>query len=99
MHRCPRVKVAAQCGHRHLGASQFQPARRSGLPVQPFGAAPEEIRVSAAAPAPRSWLFVPADSNKKMMKALGSEADAVIFDLEDSVAPAQKSIARELLTL
>jgi citrate lyase subunit beta / citryl-CoA lyase len=46
---------------------------------------------------PRSWLFVPADSEKKIMKALDSEADAIIFDLEDSVAPAMKSIARELL--
>ncbi|QDP19878.1 HpcH/HpaI aldolase/citrate lyase family protein [Sphingomonas xanthus] len=51
------------------------------------------------APPPRSWLFVPADSNKKVMKAIGSEADAVIFDLEDSVAPAQKALARELLGL
>jgi len=50
-------------------------------------------------PPPRSWLFVPADSNKKVLKALESEADAVIFDLEDSVAPAQKPVARELLTL
>ncbi|HXG82332.1 MAG TPA: CoA ester lyase [Sphingomicrobium sp.] len=48
---------------------------------------------------PRSWLFVPADSNKKMMKALECGADAVIFDLEDSVAPAQKAMARELLGL
>ena len=48
---------------------------------------------------PRSWLFVPADSNKKMMKALASAADAVIFDLEDSVAPSQKALARELLGL
>ena len=48
---------------------------------------------------PRSWLFVPADSNKKMMKALECGADAVIFDLEDSVAPAQKAVARELLGL
>ena len=40
---------------------------------------------------PRSWLFVPADSEKKVMKALDSEADAVIFDLEDSVAPARHS--------
>ena len=46
---------------------------------------------------PRSWLFVPADSEKKIAKALGSEADAVIFDLEDSVAPAQKGAARALL--
>ena len=55
--------------------------------------------MSLSAPPPRSWLFVPADSNKKMMKALESDADAVIFDLEDSVAPARKPIARELLTL
>ena len=41
---------------------------------------------------PRSWLFVPADSERKITKALDSEADAIIFDLEDSVAPAQKPI-------
>jgi len=46
---------------------------------------------------PRSWLFVPADSEKKVTKALGGEADAIIFDLEDSVAPAQKQAAREIL--
>jgi citrate lyase subunit beta/citryl-CoA lyase len=46
---------------------------------------------------PRSWLFVPADSEKKIAKALDSDADAVIFDLEDSVAPAQKKAAREIL--
>ena len=46
---------------------------------------------------PRSWLFVPADSEKKIAKALASEADAIIFDLEDSVAPARKAAAREIL--
>jgi citrate lyase subunit beta/citryl-CoA lyase len=46
---------------------------------------------------PRSWLFVPADSDKKVGKALGSDADAIIFDLEDSVTPAQKGRAREVL--
>lgn len=46
---------------------------------------------------PRSWLFVPADSEKKIAKALDSAADAIIFDLEDSVVPAQKAGARELL--
>jgi len=46
---------------------------------------------------PRSWLFVPADSERKITKALESETDAVIFDLEDSVAPAQKRAAREML--
>jgi citrate lyase subunit beta/citryl-CoA lyase len=46
---------------------------------------------------PRSWLFVPADSEKKIGKALDSEADAIIFDLEDSVAPSRKAAARALL--
>ena len=46
---------------------------------------------------PRSWLFVPADSERKIAKALDSEADAIIFDLEDSVAPAQKADARDIL--
>ena len=46
---------------------------------------------------PRSWLFVPADSERKMTKALDSEADAIIFDLEDSVTPAMKPVARDLI--
>jgi citrate lyase subunit beta/citryl-CoA lyase len=46
---------------------------------------------------PRSWLFVPADSDKKVAKAIDSDADAIIFDLEDSVVPEQKSAARDLL--
>src|SRR5919107_989095 len=46
---------------------------------------------------PRSWLFVPADSEKKIAKALNSEADAIIFDLEDSVTPPQKAAARDIL--
>src|SRR5436190_8078184 len=46
---------------------------------------------------PRSWLFVPADSEKKIAKALDSDADAIIFDLEDSVAPAMKPVARDVL--
>ena len=45
----------------------------------------------------RSWLFVPADSEKKIAKALESESDAIIFDLEDSVVPAQKAAARAIL--
>ena len=46
---------------------------------------------------PRSWLFVPADSERKIAKALASEADAIILDLEDSVAPQQKPSAREIV--
>jgi len=33
----------------------------------------------------RSWLFVPGDSARKQEKAVASAADALIFDLEDSV--------------
>lgn len=42
----------------------------------------------------RSWLFVPGDAPEKMRKALASSADALILDLEDSVAAASKNAAR-----
>ena len=43
----------------------------------------------------RSWLFIPGDSENKLAKADGCGADAVILDLEDAVAPANKAVARE----
>jgi citrate lyase subunit beta/citryl-CoA lyase len=43
----------------------------------------------------RSLLFVPADSERKLAKGLGSGADALILDLEDSVAAERKAVARE----
>ena len=43
----------------------------------------------------RSCLFVPADSEKKLVKSESVPADAIIIDLEDSVSPARKSTARE----
>src|SRR3546814_1619477 len=42
----------------------------------------------------RSYLFVPADSPRKLARAAESGADAVILDLEDAVAPANKAAAR-----
>jgi len=49
----------------------------------------------------RSLLFVPADSEKKLAKAKTSPADALILDLEDSVAaenrPKARALAREFL--
>lgn len=42
----------------------------------------------------RSPLFAPADTDRKVSKALASDADAVILDLEDAVAPANKDAAR-----
>lgn len=46
---------------------------------------------------PRSWLIVPGNDEQKISAALASEADAIVFDLEDSVAPARKPHARDLL--
>lgn len=43
----------------------------------------------------RSWLFAPADSDRKMEKAAEGPADIAIFDLEDSVAHENKPAARE----
>jgi citrate lyase subunit beta/citryl-CoA lyase len=42
----------------------------------------------------KSLLFVPANSERKLHKALGSGADVIILDLEDSIAPADKATAR-----
>lgn len=44
----------------------------------------------------RSLLFVPGDSPKKQQKGLDSGADALILDLEDSVALDGKPQAREI---
>lgn len=43
----------------------------------------------------RSLLFVPGDDSRKLDKALASNADALIVDLEDSVAAGAKVRARE----
>ncbi|MEI9996841.1 MAG: CoA ester lyase [Rhizomicrobium sp.] len=44
----------------------------------------------------RSFLFVPADSDKKLAKAKSSPADALILDLEDSVAAENRPRARAM---
>lgn len=45
----------------------------------------------------RSILFVPADSEKKLSKAAGTAADALVLDLEDAVLPDRKPQAREMM--
>ncbi len=45
----------------------------------------------------RSLLFVPGDDPKKIAKGLASGADALILDLEDSVATSRKTEARRLV--
>jgi citrate lyase subunit beta/citryl-CoA lyase len=46
----------------------------------------------------RSFLFVPGDSERKLAKARGNDADALILDLEDSVSSDRTAIAREMVT-
>ena len=48
-------------------------------------------------PSMRSALFVPASRPERIPKAVASGADAVIVDLEDSVAPEAKAGARDAL--
>jgi citrate lyase subunit beta / citryl-CoA lyase len=43
----------------------------------------------------RSYLYVPGYDERKIEKALAGEADAVVLDLEDAVAPSRKDEARE----
>jgi len=44
----------------------------------------------------RSLLFVPGDKEALILKALSSQADAIIIDLEDAVAPDNKQAARAI---
>src|ERR1700733_8651633 len=47
----------------------------------------------------RSWLFVPADDEKKIAKAFASNADVVIVDLEDAIGPSleRKEVGRQVV--
>jgi citrate lyase subunit beta/citryl-CoA lyase len=43
----------------------------------------------------RSWMFVPGDRQRMIDKALALPVDALLFDIEDGVAPAAKETARK----
>lgn len=47
----------------------------------------------------RSVLYIPASNARALEKARGLAADAIIFDLEDAVAPEEKVKARALLAM
>jgi citrate lyase subunit beta/citryl-CoA lyase len=48
-------------------------------------------------PPPRTYLFVPGTRPERFAKALASGADAVVLDLEDAVAAADKDSARQAI--
>jgi len=43
----------------------------------------------------RSWMFVPGHRQKMIDKAFGLNADAIMLDIEDGVAPNEKDVARK----
>lgn len=45
----------------------------------------------------RSWMFVPGNRQRMLEKSLGVPVDAVMMDIEDGVAPAEKDTARRLI--
>lgn len=45
----------------------------------------------------RSWMFVPGHRQRMIEKAVGLDADAIMLDLEDGVAPGEKPTARQLI--
>lgn len=46
----------------------------------------------------RSWLFVPGHKERMVTKAQGLNVDAIMLDIEDGVPPAEKDLARKLIS-
>lgn len=80
-------RPAGTCEHRRDGG------KRTAMTSSPG----EKIMSATPNRKMRSWLFAPGDSARKMAKAQASEADIVILDLEDAVAPENKPLARTMI--
>ena len=79
-HRQARIEVAARCRHRRVPSPRLQSGRQARGRMPPPG-----LHAHAAA-ADALTAFRPRRRRHKLDKALASGADAVILDLEDSVA-------------
>ena len=91
-HRCNARHQPARSGGDHSRLSSFpltQTCGRREFSRQPVGA--KQTKDSWM----RSLLFVPADSPQKLDKGMTSGADALIIDLEDSIALDGKAPARQ----
>src|SRR5205085_2629569 len=84
------VEVAARRRDRGVSPPRLQSER------QARGRVPAPSLHAHAAGLMRSYLFVPGDSPRKLEKGFGSDADALILDLEDSVAFDRKEEARKI---
>jgi (3S)-malyl-CoA thioesterase len=85
-----RHKIFLRCGISSLAQSDK---------MMPFGAILLLRGLMPAAPHRpyRSVLYIPASNARALEKAQNLPADAIIFDLEDAVAPAEKDAARTAL--
>jgi citrate lyase beta subunit len=74
-----------------------RPGRRRGRPLDTFAKVRHKVPATAAELTQlRSLLFAPGNDERKLEKALASEADAAVCDLEDAVPPDEKDSAREV---
>src|SRR5215472_13575274 len=70
----------------------LQPAQRGSGLLQTVGADAEEREVTM-----RSFLFVPGDSERKLVKGAASGSDALVLDLEDAVPGDRIETARGMV--
>ncbi|HVB85549.1 MAG TPA: CoA ester lyase [Candidatus Dormibacteraeota bacterium] len=47
----------------------------------------------------RTWMFVPGNRQRMLEKAMGVPVGAVMMDIEDGVAPAEKDLARQQIAI
>ena len=89
--RQARIEIAPRRRHRRVPSPRLQSEQQARRRMPPAGVHPACARSETSM---RSLLFVPADSAKKLEKGMTSGADALIVDLEDSVALDGKARAR-----
>jgi citrate lyase subunit beta / citryl-CoA lyase len=73
------------------------PAGRRAVYRVGVGKEIQDREMNKMAPPLRSFLFAPGNHARRVEKALSLDADAVILDLEDAVAIAEKSATREVV--
>jgi len=79
------------------GSGASVPSSASSIP-SPAASVPTPASTASSESAfPRSLLFVPANRTDMFAKAFASDAEAIIFDLEDAVPNANKEAAREAM--
>src|SRR5262249_28916820 len=87
-----RIELAPRSRHRRVSSPRVQSERQARRRMSSPGV---HAHAAAMIAAMRSALFVPRDSPPTLAKAMGAGADALILDLEDSVAAERKEAARE----